>query len=634
MGISVGIDFGTSKTLVTSINPDTGLPAAIRLGRGRDEIPTTVYLCDDGTLLFGEDADDNAQFDFSSYARGFKLALGTSTPLLMGGGKTYLARQLTEAFLKHLKDRCEREALMQPIDSAVITVPAIFSPAQREDLLEAAKSAGFSHAELLPEPVAAGMAFCKLSPKDAFVGDILVVDWGGGTLDLAIVSRDNEGHFKTVHGLVDGDEGIGGEALDEEMWKLVGQELAMSGVDLDSEPIERRGVHLAAIRQGKEMLSARDENRITILTTRGPKGVPASRKKFNAAIMHHVERGFAKAADVIKAARMQGHDPIYALLVGGTCKVPLIQESLSTATKLDCRQWQYSKEAVALGAAIAGMPASGTLQASQVDAERGDDKSCSGPESSPLKAYVEIAETARYLSAVEVREPLDTEEKATAFIDANHVNCFLDLVVENESFGTMRAPRLSIKNRETGASHFLQLQDITGDKIERFNSLGLGYVLSAGDEITLECPEKEGALVRVLVTEQDMLRTWLFNQASPQPVPVFVTWRRGTWSGVVLVVANISDQAIKGVSLSTSAGDTNAYDIEAGAAIEIGLLELTGGRNLRAGDTFLVKAPRFREVAGFVVDEEGRGQSERGWVKVAKIAGAIGLGAAGISLGG
>lgn len=177
-GIPIGIDFGTSKTLLTWINPESGQPTAIRLGRGRDEIPTTVYLCEDGTLLFGDDADDNAQLDYSSYVRGFKLSLGSAIPLLVGSNKAYNSRQLTTEFLKHIKERCEKEAVMGAITAAVITVPAIFSPAQKEDLLEAAKNAGFTHVELLAEPVSAGMAFCNLSPKDTFEGSIVVVDWG------------------------------------------------------------------------------------------------------------------------------------------------------------------------------------------------------------------------------------------------------------------------------------------------------------------------------------------------------------------------------------------------------------------------------------------------------------------------
>src|SRR5688500_6837974 len=106
---SIGIDFGTSKTLVTWMNRDSDRPEAIRLGRGRDELPTTVYVCEDDTLLYGEDADDNAAFDFSRYCRGFKMHLGSSAPLVVGSSRVYAARDLSTAFLRHVKERCETE---------------------------------------------------------------------------------------------------------------------------------------------------------------------------------------------------------------------------------------------------------------------------------------------------------------------------------------------------------------------------------------------------------------------------------------------------------------------------------------------------------------------------------------------
>ena len=353
MSISIGIDFGTSKTLVARVNPDNGHPTAIHLGRSRHEIPTTVYICEDDTLLFGDDADDNAQFDFSNYSRGFKLKLGSTSPLLIGPAKGYSAKDLTRAFLKHIKERCEKEAVLDKITSAVITVPAVFTPAQRADLQEAAKGAGFSTVELLPEPIAAGMAYCGISPKNAFEGSILVVDWGGGTLDLAIVSRGKDGHFEAIQGLVDGSSGIGGEAMDEATLGLVTELLAETGgIDIANEPIERRGTHLAAIRQAKELLSTREEHRVALLTTQGPKRVDVSRKQLDSAIMNHVREGSTKAFDLIEKARSKNHTPIFTLLVGGTCKIPLVKHEIELSTKTDCRVWEYSREAVAFGAAI------------------------------------------------------------------------------------------------------------------------------------------------------------------------------------------------------------------------------------------------------------------------------------------
>jgi actin-like ATPase involved in cell morphogenesis len=626
MSTPIGIDFGTSKTLVTWINPDNGHPTAIRLGRGRDEIPTTVYLCEDGTLLFGDDADDNAQFDFSSYARGFKLSLGSTMPLLIGAGKSYSGRQLTRAFLKHIRERCEKEAVMETITSAVITVPAIFSPAQRDDLLGAAKGAGFSKVELLSEPIAAGMAFCGLSPRDAFEGSILVVDWGGGTLDLAIVSRGKDGRFETVQGLVDGSSGIGGEALDEAMWKLVAELLAEDvGIDLASEPIERRGIQLTTIRQAKEMLSTRDEHRVALITTQGPKGIVVSRSQFNSAIMNHVEQGAAKAFAVIDAARQRSHKPLFVLLVGGTCKVPLVHQAIQSSTKMDCRVWQYSREAVAFGAALAASAAQNEAKAPREPSQ-------------PLccKVYVKPAAFGRIIGAAEVHEPLETEEQLNAFIANHTMQCFVDLVVENKTSAPLRSPRLTFTNKEASPNpHFLQMDDIPVRESGSYNSLNLNWVITPGDEIHVEFANMPGVRASVQVTPSDFAATWAENEKVPQPVPVFVTWRRGLFKGAVLCITNMSDRKLRDVTLSTTAGDTNIkHEIEASSVLEIGNLELTGDRNFQGGDIFYINARGFLTVAGFVMDEEGSSQGERDWVKVAKVAATIGLGAAGISLSG
>ncbi len=637
MSTPIGIDFGTSKTLVTWINPDNGHPAAIRLGRGRDEIPTTVYICEDGTLLFGDDADDNAQFDFSSYARGFKLSLGSKTPLLIGSGKSYSARQLTRAFLKHIKERCEKEAVMETVTSAVITVPAIFSPAQRDDLLGAAKGAGFSKVELLSEPIAAGMAFCELSPKDAFEGSILIVDWGGGTLDLAIVSRGKDGRFETVQGLMDGSLGIGGEALDEAMWKLVAELLAEDGgIDLASEPVERRGVHLTAIRQAKEMLSTRDEHRVALLTTRGPKGIVVSRSRFNSAIMNHVEQGAAKAFAVIDAARRQSHKPLFVLLVGGTCKVPLVHQAIQSSTKMDCRVWQYSREAVAFGAALAAVPAKTKPAPAKSEIVVAPSKPAKNPQPQCCKAYVRPASIGRIIGAAVVNDPLDTEEKAVAFFNAHTMPCFLDLVVENKTSKPLRLPRLTLTNKENAPNpHFLQMEDIPAHESGSYNSYNLNWVITPGDEIHVEFANMPGVRVSVQVTAKDIAATWAENEKAPQPVPVFVTWRRGFWKGAVLSIVNMTDRKLRGLTISTSAGDaTTKHDIDASGTLEIGSSELTGDRNFQGGDIFAIEASGFLQVAGFVMDEDGSSQGESGWWKVAKVAATIGLGAAGISLGG
>jgi hypothetical protein len=251
------------------------------------------------------------------------------------------------------------------------------------------------------------------------------------------------------------------------------------------------------------------------------------------------------------------------------------------------------------------------------------------------KVYVQPAALGRIIGAAEVRERLETEDQLNAFITNHIMQCFVDLVVENKTSAPLRCPRLTFTNSEAPNPHFLQMDDIPAGESGSYNSFNLNWVITPGDEIHVEFANMPGVKASVQVTPSDFAATWAENEKSPQPLPVFVTWRRGMFKGAVLCIANMTDRKLRGVTLSTSAGDTTIkHEIEANGVLEIGKLELTGDRNFQGGDIFYINAGGFLNVAGFVMDEEGSSQGERGWVKVAKVAATIGLGAAGISLGG
>ncbi|MCQ2371398.1 MAG: Hsp70 family protein [Akkermansia sp.] len=154
--ISIGIYFGTTKAMVAWVNPKTSLPETVWLG---GEHSSTVYVGENGEFFFGEAAEKAAAQHPERYCCDFKDKLGSSQPALMvykdGKFCTYSARQLTAAFLRHIRERCEREVLIQAVDSAVITRPVEFSPAQVEDLRLAAEEAGFREVTFIVEQEAA-----------------------------------------------------------------------------------------------------------------------------------------------------------------------------------------------------------------------------------------------------------------------------------------------------------------------------------------------------------------------------------------------------------------------------------------------------------------------------------------------
>lgn len=354
--ICIGIDFGTTNTLVSYLENNSKFPTLSRLGRGNDSIPTTVHMSSNGDFSFGDDADDLCEYDPSGYARAFKLWLGGTRTLKRDDSeKEYSAQGLTMEFLKYIREKCEQESLHgnYNIDMAVITIPVCFSPARQSDLKKAAKTAGFQEVVLVPEPEAAGKAFCSLFPDDAFQGSALIVDWGGGTLDLSLVQRTEEG-FKVQKSYSRGDETMGGEVLDTIMWNHVANRLKQeTGVDLNQEPLGKQRALRKRIRQAKEKLSLVNEYSLTLPMSGGIQNLRIPRREWEEVIVHQLGKVVQMVEDILaRLAADHQPAPSIILLVGGSSKTPRLRELLEEKTRLTCKSWDKSMEAVGLGAAF------------------------------------------------------------------------------------------------------------------------------------------------------------------------------------------------------------------------------------------------------------------------------------------
>lgn len=358
---TLGIDFGTTKTLVSRIDAATGQPVTIRLGMGTDYIPTTVYIEENGQIYFGEDADDRLADNTGAYIRGFKMRLGSAMPLHIQFGEDgsitkICARDLVREYLSYIRERVERQVFMQEGSArkAVITRPVNFSPVQLEELKQAALDAGFSEVTLTTEPEAAGLAFCRLNASKAFNRSALIVDWGGGTLDFALVTRDGN----TIHThsrLTDGDTTMGGERFDEVLWNYTEQRLRQQGCT-HINPI----LALPVIRRAKERLSIGTQTTIRLTYQDGAcPPVHITRDIFNALIIDNIEQATHKVQQLI-AAIPAAHKPEMLLLVGGCCLIPLIKEHMERACGLPAYSWNLSREAVGLGAVLSNAPALAT----------------------------------------------------------------------------------------------------------------------------------------------------------------------------------------------------------------------------------------------------------------------------------
>ncbi len=361
---SIGIDFGTTKTMVSYFNPATERVELIRLGRDRDSIPTTVHADESGEYLFGEDADDMIKTDPEGYCRAFKLHLGEAEPVLPRSGET--AENLTARFLRHVKEECEQTVFHGgTIDTATITLPVKFSPARRESLKRAAEAAGFASVSFIPEPEAAGTAFLRDNPTDKF-SRALVLDWGGGTLDIAIISRDERGVIHADRRCAKGRDDVGGEEMDRlllvaenGLWKeAFGEPLIQSEED---EPGLLRDTEKVKIG-----LSRKD----SVTFRQGPKKLDVSREQFRQLIDGMLDAAVQLVQTALANNKKQGNpEPDAILLIGGTSLCPVVRDAMEkNFSALRVLAWHHSHEAVALGATASG--------------EGGDKGADSSPESS------------------------------------------------------------------------------------------------------------------------------------------------------------------------------------------------------------------------------------------------------------
>ncbi len=383
----LGIDFGTTKTMAAWVNPKTGHHEVINLGEEHNYIPTTVYVENDGSFLFGEAADDSAAMHPEHYCRGFKMRLGTSAPALLmfcnGKPRTYTAKQLAAVFLKHVKDLCESKAVFEKVDSVVITRPVNFSPAQEDELRQAAEEAGFKEICFITEPEAAGYAFCSLSPESAFSDKALIVDWGGGTLDMAVVERNGE-KVKLSGEYIAGDNDMGGEAYDSFLWDYTCAALP---------PLreETQMVQYAAqiqMRKTKEVLSKRENRRVQLSLSSGAKELNIERGDFENLIRGTVCKAAQMAKTLVGDSSRTTSLPEMLLLVGGTSLIPLVRTQLESHTGLPARQWQYTREAVAIGAALwQKQEISSSGDNSNVQGEPAQKDSCAVDGSEPCLEY-------------------------------------------------------------------------------------------------------------------------------------------------------------------------------------------------------------------------------------------------------
>ena len=350
---TIGIDFGTTKTLVSFYDPESKTNRYVRLGRGIDKMPTSIYVGEDGVWQFGDDADDYMSLSPSRYRRDFKLGLGKNAPYLVtkvgGEIQRFTAKDLAAKFLKHIKDQCEEMVFHEPVSSCTVTYPVVFSIAQREELKAAALEAGFEDVSLLPEPEAAGYAYYTFG-ADKRLSKLMVVDWGGGTVDFAMVKlKGNE--VSLVPNSYGGEVNVGGRKFDELLFTHLSRKIVQNGgtcLEDDGDP--QLSKQICSCKEQLSKVSA--VNQVLLVGRKGmyPK-TDVGRSEFNVIITPVVDRVVDQLKELLAKCTEK---PEALLLIGGASSIPFIRERLESEIGRKCVVWDNRNEAVSIGAAWYG----------------------------------------------------------------------------------------------------------------------------------------------------------------------------------------------------------------------------------------------------------------------------------------
>ena len=360
----VGIDLGTTNSLVAYTHPETRQPLAINdLGRGTI-VPSVVHFPAAGAApIVGTDAKPYLLTDPQNTIYSVKRLLGKSYRDLgehtgqLGykviddnadglvqirvGEQFYSPIELSAEILKELRARAEH-ALKTPVHRAVITVPAYFNDSQRQATRDAGRLAGLEVLRIVNEPTAAALAYgIGLSPDEEKT--VAVYDLGGGTFDISIL-RIQQGIFEVLS--THGDTYLGGDDIDQLIYHYWATEYQLA-TTLYENPAAKQQLRLLA-EQAKRHLSAHDSFETILNETR----LPLTKAKLNELITPLVERTLAACRQALADAALTPPDLDAVLLVGGSTRVPLVYDSVSAFFQQPANNSLNPDEVVALGAAI------------------------------------------------------------------------------------------------------------------------------------------------------------------------------------------------------------------------------------------------------------------------------------------
>ena len=358
----IGIDLGTTNSCVAVM--EGGKPTVIANTEGARTTPSVVAFTKNGERLVGEPAKRQAVTNAENTISSIKRDMGTDRGRTIEG-KKYSPQQISAMILQKLKADAE-SYLGEKVTEAVITVPAYFNDAQRQATKDAGKIAGLDVKRIINEPTAAALAYGLDNEKEQ---KIMVYDLGGGTFDVSIIEI-GDGVIEVLS--TNGDTHLGGDDFDQKIidW-MVAEFKNANGVDLSTDKMAMQRLKEAAEKAKKELSSATTTNinlPFISMNANGPLhfDMNLSRAKFDELTHDLVERTAIPVQNALKDAGITAADLGKVLLVGGSTRIPAVQEKVKQLTGHEPNKSLNPDEWVALGASVQGGKLAGDAGAGDI----------------------------------------------------------------------------------------------------------------------------------------------------------------------------------------------------------------------------------------------------------------------------
>ena len=349
MGKIIGIDLGTTNSCVAVM--EGGEPVVISNSEGARTTPSVVSFQANGERLVGQVAKRQAITNPDKTVISIKRHMGTSYKVNIDG-KDYSPQEISAMVLQKIKADAEAY-LGEPVNQAVITVPAYFNDSERQATKDAGKIAGLEVLRIINEPTAASLAYGLDKMDEAH--KILVYDLGGGTFDVSILDL-GDGVFEVLS--TNGDTKLGGDDFDEAIMKYIADTFkAENGIDLMQDKMAVQRLKEAAEKAKIELSSSQQTNiNLPFITAdaTGPKHIDLTltRAKFNELTHDLVQRSIEPMKKALADAKLSLSDIDKVILVGGSTRIPAVVEAVKNFTGKDPSKGVNPDECVAIGAAI------------------------------------------------------------------------------------------------------------------------------------------------------------------------------------------------------------------------------------------------------------------------------------------